>query len=198
MEDVLYALGFGLVAAELRAEQSLDDPPDDRRRVAATEQIRGEPRGRTFRRGAFERDQSPTAGVERPVLLGGVIEGRLDRGRDDIMRDALGRELSTQPDAPDAAGLGARFRPPAGERGIIEVATGLEIGDDSCGDIWRRTPMAEAPSELARAPGFPGEEVERDEPRGLGVERGPLSRRPAAARPASHLFDYRLRNGDAA
>jgi hypothetical protein len=126
--------------------------------------------GRPLAAGALERRQP--AARHRARLLELVRGGVLARGQrrvDERRRDSARPELGAQPGRAVAPGR-ARGDPLLGERRVVEIAAGGEIGDDLAGNRRRRAAPAQTSVEVTRGPGVARQEVGGREPRGPRVE----------------------------
>src|SRR5262249_1793015 len=132
-------------------------PHDHAGRVPAAQEIVAQARGRAVARGAEERGQTATAGLETTLGLGDLHEGPLDGLPPHRARNAFPPQLLAESPAADLAAAGARLRPEAREGLVVDVAAALQLVHDGAGDLRGGAASPEAPTELARAPGLHGE-----------------------------------------
>ena len=146
----------GISVIEADTEAFAHDARNDRRGMAAAQKMVAQPRRGARGIGAAQRGQAPARDGARPLERVGVVagQGRVDQGRGDAARAKLGAQARGAVAARRACG-----HPVPGERGVIEVAAGDEIGQHFGGDVGGRPAAAQAPLQLAGRPGAAGEEV---------------------------------------
>src|SRR5690349_21608871 len=182
---ILYAavvLLGGRQVSRAVGEQRADRPAHRRRGIAPAQQIVGQA-GRGARP-PRERGQPAAGGFEGAVGLAHLLERGRDGGLGHLARNALGGQLLAEAAAAHPAAPRAGLGPPAGERLIVDVAAGGEIGHHRLGDLERRAPAAETPGELAPAPGLAGQKIEGRRSGGLLIEIRGRARLPGTAGPA--------------
>lgn len=152
---------------EAGAEAFAHDARDDRRGMAAAPEMVAQTRRRARGIGAAQRGQTPARDGARPLERVGVVAGqrRVDQGRGDAARAKLGAQARGA-----VAARRARGHPLAGERGVVEIAAGDEIGEHVGRHVGGRPAAAQAALQLAGRPGAAGEEVGGSQPRGPRVE----------------------------
>jgi hypothetical protein len=147
----LYALALVGRLAEVSTHETLHDSTNERRGIAAAQEIAGQAGRSPIRRRATKRGQPSARGLECSALLR-ALEGGLDGGRRQLARDALRTELTGQSEAADSALLSTRLRPALSKGLIVQVAARLEISDDGSCDFGEGPTAAQAAGQLPGAP----------------------------------------------
>ena len=135
--------------------------------MAAAQEMVAQPRRGARAIGALERGQTPARDGARPLEGIGVVagQGRVDQGRGDPARHELGAQAGGA-----VAARSARGDPVAGERGVVEIAAGDEIGEHGGRDVRGRPAPAQTAFQLAGRPGAAGKKIGGGQARGPRVE----------------------------
>src|SRR5215468_591381 len=141
---------------------------------AAPQEMIAQTRGGALGRRTPQGGETPSRDGACTLELGGRIEiGECftdERGRDTTSAQ-IGGEARRAVSARDS-----RLHVVTGERGVVDVPTVDEIGDDGRGDLRRCAATHESAGELDLREGAPREQVGRDEPRRASIENGGATR----------------------
>ena len=137
------------------------DMDDNAGRVAPPQQVVAQPLGHALGPPAGDHRQPP-ARESQGAGERGVRCQRTDGGVDHRRVDASGPKLGAQPGGAIAARAPA-LHPLARERGVVQISTSGEIGNDRIGDLGGGAAADQAPRQVGPGPRTPREQIGRDQ-----------------------------------